>query len=62
MCRAIKLEEAAKKNFGEIKVTSFIMANSTSVSFDVSREKWQEIEQSKEWAAVKKMIEPELVT
>lgn len=57
MCRAKKLEEAAKKNFGKIKVDNFIMSNATKVSFEVSREKWREIEQSPEWAAVKGMIE-----
>lgn len=55
--RARKLEEAAKKNFGKIKVSNFITSNATRVSFEVSREMWQEIEQSAEWAAVKKMIE-----
>lgn len=56
MCKARKLEEAAKKCFGKINIEKFIMSNAARVSFDVSRERWQKIEQSPEWAAVKGMI------
>ncbi len=56
MRKAKKLAEAAKKGFGKIKVDNFIMSNATRVSFEVSRDKWNEIEQSSEWAAVKRMI------
>lgn len=52
-----RYEEAAKKKFGKVKVDSFIMSNATRVSFEVPRERWQEIKQSPDWAAVKKMIE-----
>lgn len=57
MRRVRKLEEAAKKNFSKIKVDNFIMSNATRISFEVSRQKWEEIERSAEWAAVKGMIE-----
>lgn len=52
-----RYEEAAKARTGEIKVSSYLLAKVTDVSFSVTLDKWQEIEQSPEWAAVKKMIE-----
>lgn len=55
--KARRLEEAAKKGFGKIRVENFIMSNAARVTFEVSGQKWKEIEQSPEWAAVKGMIE-----
>lgn len=51
------MQYAYRKHFGKISVEKFIMSNAARVSFDVSRERWREIEQSPEWAAVKGMIE-----
>lgn len=59
--RAVKTmkryEEAAKARTGEIRISSYTLAKVTDVSFSVSLDRWKEIEQSSEWAAVKGMIE-----
>lgn len=51
-----RYEEAAKARTGEIRISSYEMAKVTDVSFSVSLDRWKEIEQSPEWAAVKEMI------
>lgn len=51
-----RYEEAAKTRTGKINAFIYHLSNVADVSFSVTLDKWKEIEQSAEWAAVKGMI------